>query len=146
MDTVARLIEEQTQLKIDKRRFHFATNITISESNEFYYVYIVNLNEDEIPLNTCDRWRGDWRVFPLDKASVLDVVPGIRNVIKALYRTLLKVEYDRNFQWLADQKRQQIFIGPPQEQLSQGEQLHLSKLGPKMTRYSQYPDGDSFGA
>ena len=32
------------------------------------------------------------------------------------------------------------------QQLSQGEQLHLAKLGSKMTRHAQYPDGDSFGA
>jgi len=157
MDTAERLVEEQTKLKIDRRRLYFATNITVSESNEFYYVYILNLNEDEVPLNTCDRWRGDWRIFPLDKASVLDVVPGIRGIIKGLHRSLLKLESDKNFQWLADQKRQQVMMGPmPQQdqipfehicqQLSQGEQLHLSKLGPKMTRHYGTHEFDGLGA
>jgi len=160
MDTAERLVEEQTKLKVDRRRLYFATNITVSESNEFYYVYILNLTADEVPLNTCDRWRGDWRIFPLDKATVLDVVPGIRPIIKALHRTLLKVESDKNFQWLADQKRQQALIGPPApqqqqqhttpehilQQLSQGEQLHLSKLGPKMTRHYGTHEFDGLGA
>jgi len=30
MDTAERLVEEQTKLKIDRRRLYFATNITVS--------------------------------------------------------------------------------------------------------------------
>ena len=139
MDTAERLVEEQTKLKVDRRRLFFATNITVSESNEFYYVYILNLTADEVPLNTCDRWRGDWRIFPLDKASVLDVVPGIRPIIKALHRTLLKVEADKNFQWLADQKRQQALIGPMMQQQQQQQHTtpeHFVNNLPKVNNFT----------
>jgi len=147
MDTAARIITEQSSLKIDKRRLFFATNVTVEESNEFYYVYIVNLNNDEIPLNTCDRWRGDWRIFPLDKASVLDLVPGIRPIIRGLHRSLVKIETVESKPIIGPlpQQKQESTKEHIRQQLSQGEQLHLSKLGAKMTRHSQYPDGDSFG-
>lgn len=156
MATAERIIEEQTKLKIDPKRLFFATNITVGESNEFYYVYIVNLKDDETPVNTCERWRGDWRLFPLDKASVLDVVPGIRGIIKGLHRSLLKMEAQEtvdkimgpNLPKSQPQQQQEQRTTPEhiRQQLSQSEQLHLSKLGPKMTRHYGEHDFDGIGA
>jgi len=136
MGAALRLVYEQTGIKIeDKKRLHFTRTVDVESTNEFYYVYLINLNKYETPVNTCERWRGDWRLFKMESAVVLDVVPGIRGILKGLHRGLTKYEL-----------AQKVFVGPQNQshpidehdrivqQLSQGEQLHLKKLGAKMTR------------
>jgi hypothetical protein len=126
LDAGVRLINEQANINtINKMRLDFATTIQIEETREFYYVYLVNLTDNETPENTYPHLRGEWRRFELKDAIVLDVVPGIRGIIKGLYRGLIKFEKqsDRATAPLAQSS-----------QLTQGEQSHLAKLGPKMTR------------
>ena len=93
-EAALRLVWEHTNIPMSTLRFHDVGNIHLAESHEFYYVYLVHLRADEKPVETTDheRWRGPWRSFPLDRAVVLDLVPGVRNVIKKLYKSLKKVE------------------------------------------------------
>ena len=123
-EAAMRLLEDQTELKIyDRTRYHFVNHIE-SSNHEFYYVYLVNLMENEIPKNTCDRFRGDWRTFDLEKAEVLDVVEGLRPIVKQLHKTKLKMEtYMKNFGGKT-----------VNEVLTEREARHLAQLGPKMTR------------
>lgn len=140
MDTAVRLIEEQAMLKIDKRRLHYLQNVT--SENEFYYVYVVNLKEGEVPMNTCNRWREDWRLFPIEKACVLDVVPGIRTIIKVLEKTRKAVfnapppVHGPPAPSQQQQQQQQRISAEHvrQQQLTHGEQLHLDNMHVKMTR------------
>lgn len=120
-ETARRLLNEQMSINIDRDddRFFFAKTIHIKETSECYFIYLINLTEDEIPSDTCSHRRGAWRAFKLSAAVVLDVVPGTRIVIKKLLNTLTKIE-----------QTEKSFVN----QLTPGESQHLEKLGPKMTR------------
>jgi ADP-ribose pyrophosphatase YjhB (NUDIX family) len=91
-DGAVRIVEEQTGIKVDKSRLHYINSVTIAESGEFYYVYLVHLQDSEIPVNTDNKYRSDWKLFNLTAASVLDLVPGIRHILKKLNKCLIKVE------------------------------------------------------
>lgn len=145
MDTAVRILEEHAMLKIDKKRLHFLQNVTIEESNEFYYIYVINLKEGEVPMNTCNRWRDNWKLFPMAKAGVLDVVPGIRGVIRTLERTRRTVfEAPAPVQVMGppappiqpqQQQQQRTSEEHIRQQLSHGEQLSLDNMQAKMTRH-----------
>lgn len=120
MDAAIRILHDQTGLLItDKRRMQFVQSISTDDKSENYFLYLLNLEESENPQNTCERFRGDWRLFELEKAEVLDVLEGVRGVLKKLLRTRKKYE---SFQKYSSGI------------LSEGEALKLAKLGPRMTR------------
>jgi 8-oxo-dGTP pyrophosphatase MutT (NUDIX family) len=128
MQAACRLVEEQMGIKgITKDRLSFGTYVD-EYKDEFYYVYLINLKPDEIPMNTDSNKRGDWRLFSLDKAIPLDVLPGLRTILISLNRTLEKWEGIRKV----------IKFSKIQDQMTPGEKLHMSHascpLGPKMTR------------
>jgi len=119
IEAAIRLVYDQMDIAInDKMRFKFVNSVQPNDK-ELYFVYLVNLNKDEVPINTCDRFRGDWRVFDLDKAAVLDVIDGIRPILRKLLKTKLKYEVYK-----------QTAMGV----LTEREARTLAKLGPKMTR------------
>lgn len=141
MDTAIRLLNDQAMLRLDKRRLHFLQNVTVDETNEFYYVYVVNLKEGEVPMNTCNRWRENWRLFPINRATVLDLVPGIRPIIRTLERTRKAtfeapppIQGPQQQQQQQQQQSQNISELVRQQQLSHGEQFHLDNMHAKMTR------------
>lgn len=143
LDCAMRIVEDQTGLKIaDESRFYLLTTLELNNINEFYYVYAIHLEKNENPFNTCDRFRGDWRAFPLEKAVVLDVVTGIRDTIKHLHRGLIKAKAFHHKNKTDEEFFKKQFAANGVTQLSQGELLHLEKLGAKYTRYAglgQYP-------
>ena len=122
-----RLIYDQMNISItDKMRFKFVSTIEDDKKREMYFVHLLNLTDDEMPKNTCDRFRGDWKAFDLDKAIPLDVLDGIRPVLKKLYKTKLKYEtYRANFD---------TSELPGKGVLTEREAKVLAKLGPKMSR------------
>lgn len=120
MDAAIRILHDQTGILItDKYRMQFVGSINTDDKSENYFLYLLNLNPDETPKNTCERFRGDWRLFELEKAEVLDVLEGVRGVLKKLNRSL---------------KKYQSFQKYKSGVLSEGEARHLAQLGPKMTR------------
>jgi hypothetical protein len=73
----------------------------------------------------------------LNKAAVLDVVEGIRPIIKGLHRSHIKFEALKARIDSVQKQQHQTLIKEEErirQQLSQGEQLHLDSLGSKMTR------------
>jgi 8-oxo-dGTP pyrophosphatase MutT (NUDIX family) len=92
LDAAIRVVEEQTGIKIDKSRLNYVTGIPYTATNEYYYAYLVHLEDSEIPANTDKKYRSDWRLFDLESAIVLDVVPGLRRILVKTRRALLKVE------------------------------------------------------
>lgn len=148
MVTAVRVLEEQTMLKIDMRRLHFVANITVDETNEFYYVYALNLKEGEVPMNTCNRWRDNWRLFPFDKAIPLDVVCGIRPVLKAFERTRRKFDANQIIGpkeptaaqiQQQQQQNQRLSEEHIRQQLSHSECLHLDNMYAKTHRPLKLP-------
>ena len=91
-----RLVEEQTGITITKDRLHDVGNISVEQTGEFYYVYLVHLKEGECPTNPDEKIRGPWRLFPMEASIVLDLVPGVRNILRKLHKCLAKVELETN--------------------------------------------------
>lgn len=91
-----RLIEEQTGITITSDRLHDVGSVNIEQTGEFYYVYLVHLKDGECPTNTDEKMRGPWRAFPMEASIVLDLVPGIRNILRGLHRCLKKIETEAN--------------------------------------------------
>ena len=85
IDAVDRMLGEQMLIKAEKKRFHFVESLN-TVTNELFYVYLLNLNPLEIPSDTKKEYRNEWRLFSVKKAMVLDVVPGIRNIVRNLFR------------------------------------------------------------
>jgi ADP-ribose pyrophosphatase YjhB (NUDIX family) len=112
IESAVRAIKEQTNLNVDKQRLCFIDWLNIDSTNEYYYVHAVNLKPDEFPENTDSDVRGDWRAYPLNKAIVLDVVPGIRSIMIKLYRSHKTISDKEN------------------------EYKYLETLGPKMTTHN----------
>ena len=82
----------ETGLDIHKSRFYYLNSITVG--NEFYYIYLVHLNENESPVEIDEKIFGhsNWKAFPLDKAVVLDLVPCLRTILRKLLKTLAVAE------------------------------------------------------
>ena len=91
-----RLVEEQTGITITKDRLYdIRGNINVEETGEFYYVYLVHLKENECPTNPDEKIRGPWRLFPMEASIVLDLVPGVRDILRKLHKCLSKVESEK---------------------------------------------------
>ncbi len=124
-----RLVYDQMDISIeDKMRFKFVKSIENDEKREMYFVYLLSLNSDEMPVNTCDRFRGDWRAFDLEKAIPLDVIDGVRPILKKLHKTKLKYET-----YLLNSVGKNFDVSQGGV-LTEREARTLAKLGPKMTR------------
>ena len=91
LDAAIRILQEQTGIKIDKSRLHYITGIPYTATNEYYYVYLVHLQDLEIPINTDIEHRSDWKLFSLEAAIVLEEYDcaSINNIIKTC-QTMLK--------------------------------------------------------
>jgi 8-oxo-dGTP pyrophosphatase MutT (NUDIX family) len=92
LDAAVRIVKDQTGITVDKSRLHYVTGIPYTATNEYYYVYLVHLQDSEIPVNTDSAHRSDWKLFVLGAAIVLDVVPGLRHILVKAHKGLLKVE------------------------------------------------------
>lgn len=97
-DAAVRILKEDTGLDIHRNRLHYINLLDVA--GEYYYLYLVHLNDDEIPqdkpfLPGEPTIHSDWKVFPLDKALVLDLVPGLRTVIRKLHKCLNKLEEEK---------------------------------------------------
>ncbi len=115
-----RLVEDQMDVNItDCMRFKFVSSVSCCEGQEHYYMYLLNLKTEEEPINTCDRFRSDWRLFDLEHAETLDVLEGIRPIIRKLKKTKLKFE---------------SYKQSGNNVLTEREARALAKLGPRMTR------------
>jgi len=127
VDEAARIFKDQTDISVkDKTRFIFVKGISSHEYREFYFTYLINLTEDEIPKNTCDRFHDDWRPFNLDKAEMLDVVDGLRPVLKQMKKTKSKYESYRK-------AMNEFFLETDSKKHEENAET-IAKLGPKMTR------------
>lgn len=93
-DAATRIIEQETGIHIDSPRMFSAKTLTLPGSSEFYYVFLVHLAEDETPAPVDEKEmnHSEWKSFPLDKAIVLDMVPGLRKIIRSLKLSLKKYE------------------------------------------------------
>ena len=87
-----RVVEDQTGIQLTNDRLHYVNAITLTDTHEFYYVYLVHLRADEKPINSDTKYRSEWKKFKLENAVVLDLVPGIRTILRRLLRCLIKVE------------------------------------------------------
>ena len=94
-DAAVRVVETQTGIKIGKDRLFYMNVLTVKESNEFYYVYLVHLKDSEVPANTDGRYRSEWKPFELKAAAILDLVPGLRNIIRKTWICMLRVEAEK---------------------------------------------------
>ena len=91
------LVERETGIVITRDRLFFASSISLTSLHEFYYIYLVNLKDDEIVVDIEDKHRSPWKPFPLLGAIVLDVVPAIRPILRKLLKGLNAVEFDNAF-------------------------------------------------
>lgn len=126
-DAAERVLRDWMGLEIHRKRLTSVGTMKVDEINHFYYIYLLNLDKDEIPANTCSRWRDDWRLFTLDKAIPLDVIPCIRGVLKKMERNLNKAK-------LSEANRSPKY---PNGILSPRELEILKALDPKMTTVSR---------
>lgn len=95
-----RIVEEQTGIFTTPDRLHFLHAIQLTEVDEFYYLYLLHLKPVEAPIlqEVYKKYFSDWRSFKLDKAVVLDLVPGIRVPIRKLLITLLRLKSEETRQ------------------------------------------------
>jgi ADP-ribose pyrophosphatase YjhB (NUDIX family) len=97
-DAAIRILKDDTGLDIHRNRLHYINLLDFA--GERYYLYLVHLNEGEEPKNKpfCTgepTIHSDWKLFPLDRAMVLDLVPGLRTVMRKLHKCLNKLEEDK---------------------------------------------------
>jgi len=90
-----RIAQDQTGLIIAGSKLHYIGSITIDAADEFYFVYLVHLKEHEVPTNNNGVTdRSDWKLFKMNAAVVLDLVPGLRHILFKLNKALLKVDLE----------------------------------------------------
>ncbi len=120
VEAAMRVLADQTDIVInDRERFSFVKGISTNDHREFWFVYLVTLGDNDIPMNTCERFHGDWKPFDLERAEVLDVVDGIRPILRKMKKTKLKFEtYLKSASGILSEKKRQEIV----------------QLGPKMTR------------
>lgn len=91
IEAATRIIEKETGLVIDKERLHFTSSLSIAEIHEFYYIYIVSLSiTEKVNHELVDPQRTEWRPFELQKAAILDLAPGLRQIVIKMYSSLMK--------------------------------------------------------
>jgi ADP-ribose pyrophosphatase YjhB (NUDIX family) len=93
-EAALRVLEEQTGIYATKDRLHFLHSIQLTETEEFYYLFLMHLRPTEAPIQQVvyKKFYSDWRAFKLEKAVVLDLVPGIRTPIRKLLITLTRIK------------------------------------------------------
>lgn len=90
MAGACKAVEEQTGLTITESRLHWAQTLSDENITRMCWVYLVHLNKDEIPRAPQDMEMSDWVLCRLDKAAILDLVPGFRVIAVKLLKSLKK--------------------------------------------------------
>lgn len=90
MAGACKAVEEQTGLIITESRLHWAQTLTSENITSMCWVYLVHLKDDEIPRAPQNMELTDWVLVRLDKATILDLVPGFRVIAVKLLRSLKK--------------------------------------------------------
>lgn len=90
MTGACKAVEEQTGLIIDDNRLHWAQTLTTKDVTSMCWVYLVHLRNDEIPAAPQNAELTDWILVRLDKATILDLIPGFRVIAVRLLRSLKK--------------------------------------------------------
>ena len=101
--TAVRIINEQTGLVIPDSRLYYMSSYDVEAANELYFIYLVCLQDNEVPENKESAYRSDWKFFKMEAAIVLDLIPGLRRFLFKLNRALLRVETEQRI----NQKKQQ---------------------------------------
>ena len=89
-DGAVTAVEEQTGIKITEKRLHWAQTLNDATLQNICWVYLVHLNNDEIPRAPQNAEMSDWVLQRLDKAAILDLIPGFRVVAIRLLKALKK--------------------------------------------------------
>jgi len=84
-------VKEQTGIVITENRLQWAQTLSDDAITKMCWVYLVHLNNDEIPRAPQEPEMSDWVLCRLDKASILDLVPGFRIIAINLLKSLKKV-------------------------------------------------------
>lgn len=90
MPGAVKAVEEQTGIVITESRLHWAQTISNENITNICWVYLVNLKNDEIPRAPQEPEMSNWVLYRLDKAAILDLVPGFRVVAVKLLKSLKK--------------------------------------------------------
>jgi ADP-ribose pyrophosphatase YjhB (NUDIX family) len=90
-----RVVKEQTGIDLTKDQLYFINSVSIDDTKEFYYIYLVHLDLDEMPFCVENNFRSGWRLFKLEHACALDLVPGIRHILRKLFKSYEKIESEK---------------------------------------------------
>ena len=85
-----RAVEEQTGISIPITRLYWAQTLSNEDMTNMCWVYLVHLRNDEIPRAPQELDMSDWVLYRLDRAAILDLVPGFRVVAVKLLKSLKK--------------------------------------------------------
>jgi 8-oxo-dGTP pyrophosphatase MutT (NUDIX family) len=85
-----REVTEETGLEIDTKRLEYVDAIFDDPTTDVCFVYLIELNETEIPLRIENEKTGDWILMTCDEALKLDLMPGLKEIIGQL-----KMRFDR---------------------------------------------------
>jgi hypothetical protein len=88
MAGACKAVEEQTGIVITESRLHWAQTLNNEKITSMCWVYLVHLKNDELPRAPLDNDLTDWVLVRLDKATILDLVPGFRVVALKLLKAL----------------------------------------------------------
>jgi hypothetical protein len=83
-------VEEATGIVINDKRLYWAQTLSDEKITKMCWVYLVHLKDDEIPRAPQEPEMSDWVLTRLDKAAILDLVPGFRVVPVKLLKALKK--------------------------------------------------------
>lgn len=81
IDGALRELREETGLNIDINRLRFIGPITGDPTTRICFTYSVSLNETEIPQHT-ENTMTDWRLLTANEALILDLMPGLQQIIE----------------------------------------------------------------
>lgn len=84
IDACARLVEENTGLEIDTKRFQYMGPIMTDPTSEIRYVYYVELFQGEYPRHRHPLMAGPWYLFRLDLAQKFNLMEGLYRVFDIL--------------------------------------------------------------
>lgn len=122
-DACIRVLEHQTDIACSQDQFIFIGSLDLKEHlNEFYYIYAVNVPlsvklSDKAKKET--KHRSDWRFFELDRATVLDSAPGIRDITLRLKSGLEKAKQKVTRIDKIKTQKLPVLRNPIQEQVTQ---------------------------
>ena len=89
-DGGVREVEEETGLKIGKERLSYFTSILEDPTTDICHAFLVELTDKEIPIRTEHHKMTDWKLTTYEEALQLELMPGLRTIIKKL-----KTQFDR---------------------------------------------------